>query len=176
MGKTKRKPNDAREASASDVCFCFCLFSCLLSALVLCVFIRSPLSPPFPQQYLGFCHLFDFRSFILPDSSLPNLFMICLAVFLFFSSLSYVFVPLIITFYTASEEPHQNRVPHSLCPHLRLQLRLRLYLHPMAMAIRTLWGMHTFLDVDTLACGVPWNWRASLSLDQRRVDLRSPRS
>ena len=67
-----------------------------------------------PQQCLAFCHSLDFRSFILSSSSLPNPFMICLAIFLFLyiSILSHAFVPLIITLYIGSE-PHQHRVPRS---------------------------------------------------------------
>ena len=54
--------------------------------------------------------------------------------------LSYIFVPLTITFYTDSE-PHQHRMPSlcSLCPHLHLlRLHLRLYQRLMATPIRTL--------------------------------------
>ena len=63
--------------------------------------------------------------------------------------------------------PHSPSL-RSLCPHLRLlRLRPRLYLCLMTMAIRTLWAMHTLLDMDMpiriRMAGTPL-WRLNLPL------------
>ena len=146
----------------SPVCPLFpCLFlrrhsrmSCVLLLFFVFLFVRHCFQLS-PQQCLTFYHSFDFRSFILSDSSLPNPFMICLAFFYFLFYFYLILYLRSINHHVLHRPGHQHRVPHSpslrsLCPHLcLLRLRLRLYLRLMAMAIRTLWAMHTLLDMDT---------------------------